>query len=98
MFDEQESFSDLVVLNELGDICLLVATPVVEDLLQELNKNIPRKTEIIIYFFIMLHSINNSGIYNFLLATGINIYKSKFTIVILLCQTRKNVLRYKAYS
>lgn len=38
-FDELDSFSDLVVLNELGDIFSLVMPSVNEDLLKELNKN-----------------------------------------------------------
>jgi hypothetical protein len=63
LFDELDSFSDLVVLNELGDICSSVTPSVDENLLQVLNKNNPRKAKIIIYFFIIRHSANNSGIY-----------------------------------
>lgn len=65
MFDELYSFSDLIVLNELGDICSSVTPSVDGDLLQELNKNNPSKAKIIIYFFIILHSPNNSGINKF---------------------------------
>ena len=39
MSDEQDTLSDLVVLNELGDIFSLVMPSVNEDLLKELNKN-----------------------------------------------------------
>jgi len=83
MFGKLDSFSDIVVLNKLGDICSLVTTSVDEDLLQALNKNNPKKAKIIICFFIILHSANNSGIYKFFYPHVINIYKLKFTIVIL---------------
>lgn len=69
MFDELDSFSDLVVLNKLGDYCSLLTPSVDEDLLQALNRNNPRKAKIIIYFFIILYSPNNSGINKFFLTT-----------------------------
>jgi len=80
LFDELDSFSDLVVLNEMGDICSLVNPSVDEDLLQELNINNPSKAKIIIYFFIILHSPNNSGIDNFSLVRIINIYNQSLPL------------------
>ena len=80
MFDELDSFSYLVVLNELGDICSLVMPSVDEDLLQELNINNPRKAKITIYFFIILHSPNNSGINKFFLTMCYNIYNQSLLL------------------
>jgi len=60
-FGELESFSDLVVLTELGEICTSVVTPIDDDVLQELNENNPRIDKIKISFFIILSIPPPSG-------------------------------------